>query len=67
MYTLIRSITNRSIASQQILSFIIAFGIADLFFKWHSFALETFGFLAVWFVLDFVVGWSIKMVRQIKK
>jgi hypothetical protein len=64
MYALIRSITNRSIASQQILSFAIAFVIADLFFKWHSFALETFGFLAVWFVLDYLIGLVMKLVRQ---
>lgn len=64
MYTLIRSITNRSIATQQIISFTIAFGVADLFFKWHSFALETFGFLAVWFVLDYLIALVIKLVRQ---
>ena len=56
MYTLIRSLTSRKLALQQILAFAIAFGIAEMFYKFHSFMLETGAFLATWFVLDFVFG-----------
>lgn len=63
MYTLIRSITTRSIAFQQLLSFAISFGIAEYFYKFHSFALETVAFLATWFVLDFAFDLVIRRVR----
>ncbi len=63
MYTLIRSITTRSIAFQQLLSFAISFGIAEYFYKFRSFALETVAFLATWFVLDFAFDLVIRRVR----
>ncbi len=63
MYTLIRSITTRSIAFQQLLSFAVAFGAAELFYKFHSFVLETLAFLATWFVLDFVFDFVVRRVR----
>lgn len=63
MYTLIRSITTRSIAFQQLLSFAIAFGVAELFYKFHSFVLETLAFLATWFVLDFVFDVVVRRMR----
>ena len=34
--------------------FLIAFAVAEFFFKFKSFALECLAFLAVWFVLSFV-------------
>ena len=55
-YTLIRSLTSGKLALQQILAFAIAFGIAEMFYKFHSFVLETGAFLATWCVLDFVFG-----------
>jgi hypothetical protein len=33
------------------LTLAIAFGIAETFYKFHSFTLETGAFLATWFVL----------------
>jgi len=32
--------------------FLVAFLIAELFYKFHSFTLECAAFLATWFVLD---------------
>lgn len=63
MYTLIRSITTRSVAFQQLLSFAISFGIAEFFYKFRSFALEAVAFLATWFVLDFVFDRVARRVR----
>lgn len=66
MYTLIKSLTTRAVAFQTLLSFAIAFGIAEFFYKWKSFALETVGFLATWFVLDFVFSLVIRRVRALR-
>lgn len=54
MYTLIRNASLGMLLSTQAPSFLISFVIAELFFKWKSFALECLGFLALWFVLDAV-------------
>jgi len=40
--------------STQAPALIISFVIASLYFKWKSFALECLGFLALWFVLDYL-------------
>jgi hypothetical protein len=37
-------------------AFVVSFGIAALFFKFHSFSLECLAFLATWFVLGGVVS-----------
>ena len=52
MYTLIRNASLSVLLSSSAPSFLIAFIVAELFFKWKSFALECLGFLALWFVLD---------------
>lgn len=52
MYTLLRNASLSVLVSTQAPSFLISFVIAELFFKWKSFALECLGFLALWFVLD---------------
>jgi hypothetical protein len=36
-------------------AFLLALTVAELFYKFHSFLLETISFLATWFVLDFVI------------
>jgi hypothetical protein len=54
MYTLIRNASLGVLLSTQAPSFLISFAIAEMFFKWKSFALECLGFLALWFVLDAV-------------
>lgn len=51
---------HRAIHKQGVKSFLIeegpalvgAFLIADIFYKWGSFALECLGFLATWYVLS---------------
>lgn len=67
MYTLIRSLTDRYVALQQILSFALAFVIAEVFYKFRSFALEALAFLATWFVLDFVIGLVMKRVKRARE
>ena len=52
MYALVRSLPFGALITTQGLPFAAAFLIAELFYKFHSFALECLGFLATWFVLD---------------
>jgi hypothetical protein len=52
MYTLFRNASLGALLSTQAPALLISLVIAELFFKWKSFALECLGFLALWFVLD---------------
>lgn len=54
MYTLLKSVSLQVVLVQEAPYFIISFAIASLFYKWHSFALETIGFLATWALLSYV-------------
>lgn len=54
MFSLIKDLGLLVAAKQEAVPFLIAFGIAEFFFKFKSFALECLAFLAVWFVLSFL-------------
>jgi hypothetical protein len=56
MYQLLTSLSRSDLLAQQLPTFVMAFAIAEIFYKFHSFTLETAAFLATWFVLDWVVG-----------
>ena len=53
MFSLIRDLGFRAATRQEAVPFVIAFVIAELFFKFKSFALECLAFLAVWALLSF--------------
>ena len=55
MYSLMRSLPLQRLLVEQGIPFGIAFIVAELFYKFHSFTLECLAFLATWFVLDFLV------------
>jgi hypothetical protein len=55
MYTLFRSLSLRTLLTTQAPSFLLSFGIAEFFYKFHSFTLECLAFLATWFVVDAAV------------
>lgn len=52
MYSLVNALPARQLLWVQAPALIGSFIIADMFYKWGSFALECVGFLATWFVLD---------------
>jgi hypothetical protein len=54
MFSLIKDLGVRIALKQEAIPFLIAFAVAELLFKFKSFALECLAFLAVWFVLSFV-------------
>ena len=63
MYTLIRSIPLRELLAEQAPAMGASLLIAELFYKFHSFALEAIAFLATWYLAD---GF-IKLVRRLIK
>ena len=52
MYMLLRSLSVRELLIGQLPALTIAWLIAELFYKFHSFSLECAAFLATWFVFD---------------
>lgn len=52
MYSLISRLPARQLMLRHAPTLIGALAIAEMFYKWHSFLLETGGFLLTWFVLD---------------
>jgi hypothetical protein len=55
MYQLIHSLTVSDLFKRQLPVFAVAFIIAELFYKFHSFILETGAFLITWYALDAIV------------
>lgn len=51
MYELIRRLTARQLTFEQLPLLLISLGIAEFFYKFHSFLLETGAFLVTWFAL----------------
>ena len=52
MYSLISRTPPKELLIRHAPTLVAALAIAEMFYKWHSFLLETGGFLATWFVLD---------------
>ena len=63
MYSLIRSLPRRRLLSEQVPAFGSSLLIAELFYKFHSFLLETAAFLATWFVVDLVLSSVMQRLR----
>jgi hypothetical protein len=55
MYTLARLLPVKRLAYEQAPALTLAWIIAELFFKFHSFTLECAAFLATWFLLDALI------------
>lgn len=41
-------------------SAVVAIGLAEVFFKFHSFTLESLAFLATWYVVDAILEWPLQ-------
>jgi len=54
MFSLLKDLGVAVALRQEALPFVVAFGIAEFFYKFHSFTLECLAFLATWFVLSFL-------------
>jgi len=60
VYSLIRSLPVRRLVQEQLPALTLSIVIAELFYKFHSFTLETLAFLATWGVIDA----GIQLVRR---
>lgn len=56
MFSLIKLIHWRGLLAVEGVSLVSAFVVAELFYKFHSFALETLAFLATWAVIAVVLS-----------
>lgn len=55
MYTLLRTLSVRRLLVEQFPALALAWLLAELFYKFHSFSLECAAFLLTWFVLDALI------------
>lgn len=62
MYTMLRILSLKRLAFEQVPALTCAWIIAELFYKFHSFTLECAAFLATWFILDAFVQ---KVIRPL--
>lgn len=63
MYQLLQGRSLKSLSIDALPPLAVAFIVAELFYKWHSFTLECAGFLATWFALDF--AWT-QVLRRLR-
>jgi hypothetical protein len=56
MFSLIRDLGIQVALKQEAVPFVVAFVVAEFFYKFHSFTLECLAFLATWFVLSFLLS-----------
>jgi hypothetical protein len=62
MFTLLKSLRSKQVYLTEPASFVAALVIAELFYKFKSFLLETGAFLVTWFVLGAIVHTIAKWV-----
>jgi hypothetical protein len=55
MYAFVRSLGIRELLARQAPMLVLSLAIAEFFYKFGSFLLESVAFLATWFVLDAVI------------
>lgn len=63
MYTLIKAIPLRDLAIAQVPALGVSLIIAEMFYKFHSFTLETVAFLATWFVADAAISFVRRLLK----
>ena len=64
MYSLIQTLGFQQSAKQELAPFIVAFLVAELFYKFHSFTLECVAFLITWAILSYVQSLVVGSRRQ---
>ena len=54
MFSLVKDLGVQVALKQEAVPFVIAFLVAEFFYKFHSFTLECLAFLVTWFLLSYV-------------
>ncbi len=52
MYTLVKTLPVRQTLTRQLPALGVSIGLAETFYKFHSFSLECLAFLATWWLID---------------
>ena len=55
MYTMVKTLPVRETLTRQLPALGVSIGLAETFYKFHSFSLECVAFLATWWVIDAAV------------
>jgi hypothetical protein len=64
MFTLVQTIGVNAAAKRELLPLATAFIVAELFYKFGSFALECVAFLATWYVFSFAFDLLTRRTRE---
>jgi len=64
VFSLVKELGVQIALKREAAPFIVAFLIAEFFFKFKSFALECLAFLAIWFVLSFLQSLVVSRTKQ---
>jgi len=63
MYTLIRTLPLRALLVEQLPALGVSLAIAEVFYKFHSFLLESMAFLFTWYAVDGIRDWVAQTLR----
>ena len=64
MYSVIQYVPIREILKEYLPSLVMALIIAEVFYKFKSFSLESIAFLATWFALNYLIQLTLKLERK---
>lgn len=64
MYSLIEHLGIRIVMRREFVPFLLAFTVAEFFYKFKSFALECIAFLLTWYILSLAQSWIVDQSRQ---
>ncbi|WP_187429777.1 hypothetical protein ROLI_015660 [Roseobacter fucihabitans] len=64
MYSLLKALSFKDVLEREFIPFLAALIVAQLYFKWGSFALELVGFIFTWLVLGFVLQKILSAIRK---
>lgn len=62
MFTLLRLLPLRQILVEQFPALVLAWVVAEVFYKFHSFSLECAAFLVTWFVFDALIQGLVRLI-----
>ena len=66
MYQIIRSYGLLTSLKKEAPPAIMSLLVAEVFYKFHSFALECFAFLATWYVVSWLLAQLVEMSQRIQ-
>jgi len=64
MFTLVRMLPIQRLLGEQLPALVLAFVIAEVYYKFHSFTLECAAFLVTWFAIDAAVQFARRLFTR---